>query len=49
MTLSDPCIAADNAVFGQAGPKVGSVDPGWGKAYLGHVVGEKRAREIWYL
>ena len=49
VTLSDLCIAADNAVFGQAGPKVGSVDPGWGTAYLGHVVGEKRAREIWYL
>lgn len=49
VTLCDLCIAADNAVFGQAGPKVGSVDPGWGTAYLAHVVGEKRAREIWYL
>lgn len=49
VTLCDLCIAADNAVFGQAGPKVGSVDPGWGTAYLSHVVGEKRAREIWYL
>jgi 2-ketocyclohexanecarboxyl-CoA hydrolase len=49
VTLCDLCIAADNAVFGQAGPKVGSVDPGWGTAYLAHVVGEKKAREIWYL
>ena len=49
VTICDLCIAADNAVFGQAGPKVGSVDPGWGTAYLAHVVGEKRAREIWYL
>jgi 2-ketocyclohexanecarboxyl-CoA hydrolase len=36
-------------VFGQVGPKVGSVDPGFGTAYLARVVGEKRAREIWYL
>ncbi|MEO8297778.1 MAG: enoyl-CoA hydratase-related protein [Burkholderiales bacterium] len=49
VTLCDLCIAADNAVFGQAGPKVGSVDPGWGTVYLANVVGEKRAREIWYL
>ena len=49
VTICDLCIAADNAVFGQAGPKVGSVDPGWGTAYLSHVVGEKKAREIWYL
>ncbi|MDB5857201.1 MAG: badI [Ramlibacter sp.] len=49
VTLCDLCIAADNAVFGQAGPKVGSVDPGWGTAYLSHLVGEKKAREIWYL
>jgi len=37
------------AIFGQVGPKVGSVDPGWGTAYLTRVVGEKKAREIWYL
>jgi len=43
VTLSDLRIAADNAVFGQARPKVGSVDPGWGTAYLGHVAGEKRS------
>jgi 2-ketocyclohexanecarboxyl-CoA hydrolase len=49
VTLCDLCIAAENAVFGQAGPKVGSVDPGWGTAYLSHLVGEKKAREIWYL
>ncbi|MEO5374550.1 MAG: enoyl-CoA hydratase-related protein [Alphaproteobacteria bacterium] len=47
--LCDLTIASDQAVFGQVGPKVGSVDPGWGTAYLARVVGEKRAREIWYL
>ena len=36
-------------MFGQVGPKVGSVDPGFGTAYLARLVGEKRAREIWYL
>jgi len=48
-TLCDLTIASEKAVFGQVGPKVGSVDPGWGTAYLAAVVGEKRAREIWYL
>jgi 2-ketocyclohexanecarboxyl-CoA hydrolase len=48
-TLCDLTIAADTAQFGQVGPKVGSVDPGFGTAYLARVVGEKRAREIWYL
>ena len=38
-----------DAQFGQVGPKVGSVDPGFGTAYLAQVVGEKKAREIWYL
>jgi 2-ketocyclohexanecarboxyl-CoA hydrolase len=47
--LCDLTIAADTAQFGQVGPKVGSVDPGFGTAYLTRVVGEKRAREIWYL
>lgn len=47
--LCDLTIAADHARFGQVGPKVGSVDPGFGTAYLTRVVGEKRAREIWYL
>ncbi|MDP3139256.1 MAG: enoyl-CoA hydratase-related protein [Burkholderiaceae bacterium] len=49
VTICDMCIASEKAIFGQAGPKVGSVDPGWGTAYLAHVVGEKKAREIWYL
>jgi 2-ketocyclohexanecarboxyl-CoA hydrolase len=48
-TLCDLTIASEQAVFGQVGPKVGSVDPGFGTAYLARVVGEKRAREIWYL
>ncbi len=48
-TLCDLTIASEKAVFGQVGPKVGSVDPGWGTAYLAHVVGEKKAREIWYM
>ena len=47
--LCDMTIASDKAVFGQVGPKVGSVDPGWGTAYLAQVVGEKKAREMWYL
>ena len=48
-TLCDLTIASDNAIFGQVGPKMGSVDPGYGTAYLARVVGEKKAREIWYL
>lgn len=48
-TMCDMTIAAEEAVFGQVGPKVGSVDPGWGTAYLSRLVGEKKAREIWYL
>src|SRR5687767_30349 len=47
--LCDLTIASKKAIFGQVGPKVGSVDPGWGTAYLAGIVGEKRAREIWYL
>jgi len=47
--VCDITIASDRAVFGQVGPKVGSVDPGFGTAYLARVVGEKKAREIWYL
>ena len=47
--LCDMTIASDKAVFGQVGPKVGSVDPGWGTAYLSRVLGEKKAREIWFL
>jgi 2-ketocyclohexanecarboxyl-CoA hydrolase len=48
-TLCDLTIAAESAQFGQVGPKVGSVDPGFGTAYLARIVGEKKAREIWYL
>jgi 2-ketocyclohexanecarboxyl-CoA hydrolase len=48
-TICDLTIASEKAVFGQVGPKVGSVDPGYGTAYLARVVGEKKAREIWYL
>jgi 2-ketocyclohexanecarboxyl-CoA hydrolase len=48
-TLCDLTIASEQAVFGQVGPKVGSVDPGFGTAYLARIIGEKRAREIWYL
>jgi naphthoate synthase len=47
--LCDLSIASETARFGQAGPKVGSFDAGFGSAYLARVVGEKRAREIWYL
>ena len=47
--LCDLSIAADSATFGQVGPRVGSFDAGFGSAYLARVVGEKRAREIWFL
>lgn len=47
--LCDLTIASDNAKFGQAGPKVGSFDAGFGSAYLARIVGDKKAREIWYL
>lgn len=46
--LCDVSIAADTARFGQSGPRVGSFDAGFGSAYLARVVGEKRAREIWF-
>src|SRR3954463_6729047 len=48
-TVCDLTIASEKAQFGQVGPRVGSVDPGWGTAYLSRLVGEKRAREIWFL
>ena len=48
-TVCDLTLASERAIFGQVGPKVGSVDPGFGTAYLARVVGEKKAREIWYL
>ena len=47
--LCDLTIAADNAKFGQTGPKVGSFDGGWGASYMARIIGQKRAREIWYL
>ncbi len=47
--LCDLTLAAESAKFGQVGPKVGSVDPGFGTAYMARVIGEKRAREVWYL
>ncbi len=47
--LCDLTIAADNAIFGQTGPKVGSFDGGYGATYMARVVGHKKAREIWYL
>ncbi|MCT6917165.1 MAG: enoyl-CoA hydratase-related protein, partial [Bacillus wiedmannii] len=47
--VCDLTIAADNAVFGQTGPKVGSFDGGYGAGYLARMVGHKKAREIWYL
>jgi naphthoate synthase len=47
--VCDLTIAADNARFGQTGPKVGSFDGGYGAGYLARIVGHKKAREIWYL
>ena len=47
--ICDLTIAADNAIFGQTGPKVGSFDGGFGASYLARIVGMKKAREIWYL
>ncbi|MCX6833268.1 MAG: 1,4-dihydroxy-2-naphthoyl-CoA synthase [candidate division Zixibacteria bacterium] len=47
--ICDLTIAADNARFGQTGPKVGSFDGGYGASYLARIVGQKKAREIWFL
>ena len=47
--ICDLTLAADNAVFGQTGPKVGSFDAGLGSSYLADIIGQKKAREIWYL
>ena len=47
--VCDVSIASDNARFGQAGPRVGSFDAGYGTVYLARLVGERKAREIWYL
>jgi naphthoate synthase len=47
--LCDLTIASDNAIFGQNGPRVGSFDAGFGTGYMARIIGEKRAREIWFL
>ena len=47
--VCDLTVAADNAIFGQVGPKVGSFDGGLGSSYLARIVGQKKAREIWFL
>jgi len=47
--VCDLTVAADNAVFGQTGPRVGSFDGGYGASYLARIVGHKKAREIWFL
>ncbi|NIP78192.1 MAG: 1,4-dihydroxy-2-naphthoyl-CoA synthase, partial [Gemmatimonadetes bacterium] len=47
--VCDLTIAADNAIFGQTGPKVGSFDGGYGSSYMARIVGQKKAREIWFL
>jgi len=47
--VCDLSIASDNAIFGQTGPKVGSFDAGFGASYLARIVGQKKAREIWFL
>jgi len=47
--VCDLTVAAENAVFGQTGPKVGSFDGGYGATYMARIVGHKKAREIWYL
>ena len=47
--MCDLSIASENAIFGQTGPKVGSFDAGFGSSYLARMVGQKRAREIWFL
>ncbi|MEV7007327.1 enoyl-CoA hydratase-related protein [Streptosporangium sp. NPDC051022] len=49
VTLCDLAVASENAIFGQAGPKMGSVDPGFGTALLARGIGEKKARELWFL
>ena len=46
---ADMAIASENAIFGQVGPRVGSFDAGFGAAYLSRIVGDKKAREIWFL
>lgn len=47
--MCDLTIASENAMFGQTGPRVGSFDGGWGASYMARIVGQKKAREIWFL
>ena len=47
--VCDLTIASENAIFGQTGPKVGSFDAGFGSSYLASIVGQKKAREIWFM
>lgn len=47
--IADLTIAADNAIFGQTGPKVGSFDGGYGASYMARIIGQKKAREFWFL
>ncbi len=47
--ICDLTISADNAIYGQTGPKVGSFDGGYGASYMARIIGQKKAREIWYL
>lgn len=47
--VCDLTVAADNALFGQTGPKVGSFDAGYGSSHMARIVGQKKAREIWFL
>lgn len=47
--ICDLTVASEDSVFGQVGPRVGSVDPGFGTAYLSRLIGERKAREMWYL
>ena len=47
--VCDLTIAAENAIFGQTGPKVGSFDGGWGASYMARIIGQKKAREMWFL
>ena len=46
--MCDLTVAAENAQFGQTGPKVGSFDGGWGASYMARIIGQKRAREMWF-
>lgn len=47
--ICDMTICSDKAIFGQVGPKMGSIDPGFGTNYLARIIGEKKAREFWYM